>query len=720
MPAVAHPSQPGQVKPQQGPDGQATREKPPTRVTPAAAPSQPSRPPQAPVRGPERAVQPSGPQPFGRPQEGRGQAAPGGRQAFQGGRQAYHQGGHQAGRGPAARGPAARISGRPTVGQPAPKTGGEKKPVARSSKPIRLEGPLTVAELAAKLALKGSDVIRALMGMGMMVSLNKELDQDTARIVATELGYNIEEVKAEVEVETAALEEEKEDDPALLKPRPPVVTVMGHVDHGKTSLLDAIRKTNVTATEAGGITQHIGAYTVEHGDRRITFIDTPGHEAFTSMRARGAQVTDVAILVVAADDGVMPQTIEAINHARAAEVPIIVAINKIDKPEAQPERVKRQLADQGLLPEDWGGKTVMVPVSARTKQGLDTLLEMVLLVADMEDLKANPERFARGTIIESKLDKGRGPVATLLVQSGTLRVGDVFTCGTTWGKVRAMVDDKGKRLKKAGPSQPVEVLGFVDVPSAGDTFVVVGDERKVKEIAAKRQEKKRREEQDAARRLTLDDVYRQIKEGQMKELNLIVKADVQGSVEALEKALSGIQHGEVKVKVIHGGVGAVSESDVMLASASGAIIIGFNVRPDPNARKVAEREKVDIRTYRIIYEAVDDIKAAIVGLLAPEYKEVVIGRAEVRQLFRVPKVGVVAGCFVSDGKITRTAGIRLIREGRVTWEGKIDSLKRFKDDVREVAEGYECGIGLENFNDIKEGDILEAFVNEEVKREVEL
>jgi len=495
---------------------------------------------------------------------------------------------------------------------------------------------------------------------------------------------------------------------------------MGHVDHGKTSLLDAIRKTNVTATEAGGITQHIGAYTVEHGDRRITFIDTPGHEAFTSMRARGAQVTDVAILVVAADDGVMPQTIEAINHARAAEVPIIVAINKIDKPEAQPERVKRQLADQGLLPEDWGGKTVMVPVSARTKQGLDTLLEMVLLVADMEDLKANPERFARGTIIESKLDKGRGPVATLLVQSGTLRVGDVFTCGTTWGKVRAMVDDKGKRLKKAGPSQPVEVLGFVDVPSAGDTFVVVGDERKVKEIAAKRQEKKRREEQDAARRLTLDDVYRQIKEGQMKELNLIVKADVQGSVEALEKALSGIQHGEVKVKVIHGGVGAVSESDVMLASASGAIIIGFNVRPDPNARKVAEREKVDIRTYRIIYEAVDDIKAAIVGLLAPEYKEVVIGRAEVRQLFRVPKVGVVAGCFVSDGKITRTAGIRLIREGRVTWEGKIDSLKRFKDDVREVAEGYECGIGLENFNDIKEGDILEAFVNEEVKREVEL
>ncbi len=590
--------------------------------------------------------------------------------------------------------------------------------MARLNKPVRLSGPLTVAELAVKLALKGSDVIRSLMGMGMMVSLNQEIDSDTARIVATELGYTVEEVKAEVEVETEVLEKEKEEDPTLRKNRPPIVTVMGHVDHGKTSLLDAIRKTNVTATEAGGITQHIGAYTVDQGDRRITFIDTPGHEAFTSMRARGAQITDVAVLVVAAEDGVMPQTIEAINHAKAAEVPIVVAINKIDKPEAQPERVKRQLADLGLLAEDWGGKTVMVPVSARTRQGLDTLLEMILLVADMEDIKANPDRDARGTIIEAKLDKGRGPVATLLVQSGTLRVGDVFTCGATWGKVRAMVDDKGKRAKKAGPSQPVEVLGFEEVPAAGDTFVVIGDERKVREIADRRQEKKRKEEQEQARRLTLDDVYRQIKEGQIKELNLIVKADAQGSVEALEKALSGIQQGEVKVKVIHGGVGSVNESDVMLASASGAIIIGFNVRPDPNARRVAEREKVDIRAYRIIYEAVDDVKSAIVGLLAPEFKEVVIGRAEVRQLFKVPKIGVVAGCSVTDGKITRTAGVRVIREGRVIWEGKIDSLKRFKDDVREVAEGYECGIGLENYNDIKEADVFEAYVSEEVKREV--
>ncbi len=730
---------PGRPQVGQGRPYQTGTGRPEQRVMPAApgrpatgqpAPGQPGR--GATPHGTERRIQPAQPPgwrgpsgPQGRPQypPGRPQYPPG-RPQYQPGQPQFPQGrqvppGRPTGRGPAARGPAARAYGRPGQAPPASRAAAEaKKAVARLAKPVRLEGRLTVAELAGKLALKGSDVIKVLMGMGLMVSLNQEIDPETAKIVATELGYTVEEVKAEVEVEAAVLEKEKEDDPTLLKGRPPIVTVMGHVDHGKTSLLDAIRKTNVTATEAGGITQHIGAYTVEQGDRRITFIDTPGHEAFTSMRARGAQVTDVAILVVAADDGVMPQTIEAINHAKAAEVPIIVAINKIDKPEAETERVKRQLSEQGLLAEDWGGKTVMVPVSARTRQGLDTLLEMILLVSDLEDVKANPDRAARGTIIEAELDKGRGPVATLLVQSGTLRVGDVFTCGATWGKVRAMVDDKGKRAKKATPSQPVEVLGFEDVPAAGDTFVVVGDERKVKEIAARRQEKKRKEEQDAARRLTLDDVYRQIKEGQMKELNLIVKADVQGSVEALEKALSVIQQGEVKVKVIHGGVGAIIESDVMLASASGAIIIGFNVRPDPNARRMAEREKVDIRTYRIIYEAVDDVKAAIVGLLAPEFKEVVIGRAEVRQLFKVPKVGVVAGCSVTEGKITRTAGVRVIREGRVIWEGKLDSLKRFKDDVREVAEGYECGIGLENFNDIKEGDVFEAFVSEEVKREV--
>ncbi|MHB8757450.1 MAG: translation initiation factor IF-2 [Bacillota bacterium] len=737
-PAQAHPAagprpqpqgqprpQPGAGRPSGGGPGRDYQGRPGQRVFPAApgqpAPGQPGRAPQHAWPG---RMQPG--QPSARPQPGRGPAPqPGRGPGTQPGRGPAPQGrpyvppGRPYGRGPAARGPAARAYGRPGQGQaPARPTAEAKKPAARLNKPIRLEGSLTVAELAAKLALKGSDVIRSLIGMGMMVSINQEIDPDTARIVATELGYTVEEFKAEVEVETEVLEKEKEEDPTLRKNRPPIVTVMGHVDHGKTSLLDAIRKTNVTASEAGGITQHIGAYTVDQGDRRITFIDTPGHEAFTSMRARGAQITDVAVLVVAAEDGVMPQTVEAINHAKAAEVPILVAINKIDKPEAQPERVKRQLADLGLLAEDWGGKTVMVPVSARTRQGLDTLLEMILLVADMEDIKANPDRDARGTIIEAKLDKGRGPVATLLVQSGTLRVGDVFTCGATWGKVRAMVDDKGKRAKKAGPSQPVEVLGFEEVPAAGDTFVVVGDEKKVREIAARRQEKKRQEEQEAARHLTLDDVYRQIREGQIKELNLIVKADAQGSVEALEKAFSGIQQGEVKVKVIHGGVGSVNENDVMLASASGAIIIGFNVRPDPNARRVAEREKVDIRTYRIIYEAVDDIKAAMVGLLAPEFKEVVTGRAEVRQLFKVPKVGVVAGCSVTDGKITRTAGVRVIREGRVVWEGKIDSLRRFKDDVREVAEGYECGIGLENYNDIKEGDVFEAYVSEEVKREV--
>ncbi|MBE3587096.1 MAG: translation initiation factor IF-2 [Thermoanaerobacteraceae bacterium] len=592
-----------------------------------------------------------------------------------------------------------------------------RPPVVVEKKPIVIGESITVQELAEKMKKSPADVIKRLMMLGVLATINQEIDADTAGIVAAEYGLEVE-VKVELDAE-ALLTQEAEDDPADLAPRPCVVTVMGHVDHGKTSLLDAIRQTNVTATEAGGITQHIGAYQIEHNNKKITFLDTPGHEAFTAMRARGAQVTDIAILVVAADDGVMPQTVEAINHARAAGVPIIVAINKMDKPDASPDRVKQQLTEYGLVAEEWGGDTVMVPVSAKTRQGIEDLLEMILLVAEMADLKANPKRAGRGTVIEAELDKGRGPVATVLVQNGTLTVGDNVVAGTAWGRVRAMMDYRGRRVKKAVPSMPVEVLGFSEVPQAGDLFYVVSDEKTARSIAEKRANRKREEEFKAAMpRVSLDDLFKQIKEGQVKELRAIIKADVQGSVEALKQSLERLSTDEVKVNIIHGGVGAITETDIMLASASNAIIIGFNVRPDVNARGVAEREKVDVRLYRVIYDAIEDVKAAMSGLLEPEYREVVLGRAEVRKTFKISKVGTIAGCYVTEGRITRDAGVRVIRDGIVVHEGKLDSLKRFKDDVREVVQGYECGLALEKYNEIREGDVVEAFTTEAVKREL--
>lgn len=579
---------------------------------------------------------------------------------------------------------------------------------------VVLSGPLTVQELAKKLNKTAAEVIKKLMSLGVMATINQELDVDTAAIAAQELGAEV-----EIKIERPITElPDIPDDPATLKPRPPVVTVMGHVDHGKTSLLDAIRHTNVTATEAGGITQHIGAYQVTVNGRKITFLDTPGHEAFTAMRARGAQVTDIAVLVVAADDGVMPQTVEAINHAKAANVPIIVAINKIDKPNANPERIKQQLTEYELVPEEWGGDTIMVPISALKKQGIEQLLEMILLVADLQELKANPDRPARGVVIEAKLDRGRGPVATVLVQKGTLKVGDALVAGSVYGRVRAMLDDRGDRVQEAPPSTPVEILGLNDVPEAGDIFQVVEDEKLARQVAEERLIEKRQKELQVAAKTSLDEIFKQMEAGQLKELKIILKADVQGSVEALRNSLERLSNEEVKVNIIHSGVGAITETDVMLAAASKAIIIGFQVRPDANARKAAEGNGVEIRVYRVIYEVLDDIKAAMAGLLEPEKREVFLGRAEVRATFRVPKVGTVAGCYVTEGKIMNRALVRLIRDGVVIYEGRIASLKRFKDDVREVSQGFECGVGLEKFNDIKEGDIIEAYIIEEVRREL--
>ena len=555
-----------------------------------------------------------------------------------------------------------------------------------------------------------SEVIKKLMMLGIMATINQELDLDTATILCGEFGVTVEELPPEADPTEIA---EIEDDPADLLPRPPVVTVMGHVDHGKTSLLDSIRQANVTAQEAGGITQHIGAYQVVHQGKKIVFLDTPGHEAFTAMRARGAQVTDIAILVVAADDGVMPQTIEALNHAKSAKVPIIVAINKIDRPGANPDRIKQQLSDHGLLAEDWGGDIVMAAVSAYTKQGIPELLEMILLVAEMQELKANPNRQAMGTIIEAQLDKGRGPVATVLIQKGTLHIGDSIIAGVAYGKVRAMINDRGDKVKKALPATPVEVLGLSDVPAAGDVLYVV-DERVARAVAEKRVAKKRTDELVQTQKVSLDDLFKHIQEGSLKDLNIVVKADVQGSIEALRQALLNLKNKEVRVNIVHAGVGAINESDVMLASASNALIIGFNVRPDTNARTAADKEKVDIRTYRVIYEALNDVEAAMTGMLAPEYKEVILGKVEVRQVISVPKA-VVAGSYVLEGKITNAAQVRIVRNGVVVHEGKIESLRRFKDDVKEVASGYECGITIERFRDIKEGDIIEAFTMELVK-----
>ncbi|MDF2501037.1 MAG: initiation factor 2 [Anaerosporomusa subterranea] len=570
---------------------------------------------------------------------------------------------------------------------------------------------MTVKELSAKFGREVGEIIKKLMMLGVMATINQEIDMDTAKILASEFGITVEELPpAEDPTEIPDIEDSAE---SLLL-RPPVVTIMGHVDHGKTSLLDAIRQTNVTGQEAGGITQHIGAYQVNYQNNKIVFLDTPGHEAFTAMRARGAQVTDVAILVVAADDGVMPQTIEAINHAKAAKVPIIVAVNKIDRPGANIDRIKQQLTEQGLVTEEWGGETIVVPVSAKTKTGINELLEMILLVAEVQDLKANPNRLAIGTIIEAELDKGRGPVATVLVQKGTLRIGDTIIAGTAYGKVRAMINDRGDKVKKATPSTPVEVLGLSDVPMAGDVLAVV-DENTARSVAEKRVSKKRIEDMGQMQKITLDDLFTQIQEGKLKDLNIVIKADGQGSIEALRQAFAGMQNKEVRVSLVHAGVGAINESDVMLASAANALVIGFNVRPDANSRKAAEAEKVDIRTYRVIYDVVNDVEAAMTGMLAPEYKELIQGRLEVRQVISVPKA-VVAGCYVLEGKIFNSSQLRIVRSGIVVHEGKVESLRRFKDEVKEVAAGYECGVSVEKYRDIKEGDILEAFTMELVKQ----
>ncbi len=574
---------------------------------------------------------------------------------------------------------------------------------------IELAGPLTVKELAEKMGREVSEIIKKLMLLGVMATINQELDVETATIVAEDFGVTVTEVAPE---EDPTEIKEIEDAPETLQPRPPVVTIMGHVDHGKTSLLDVIRKTNVTASEAGGITQHIGAYMVRYKGNKITFLDTPGHEAFTAMRLRGAQSTDIAVLVVAADDGVMPQTIEAINHAKSANVPILVAINKMDKPGANPDHVKQQLAEHSLLPEEWGGDIIMVPVSAKKRDGIDDLLENILLVAEVMELKANPNRNAQGVVIEAKLDKGRGPVCTVLVQKGSLHVGDTILAGTAYGKVRAMTNERGEKVKVARPSMPVEVLGLSDVPQAGEVMDVV-DDNEARTIAEKRVEKQRITELNATHKVTLDDIFNQIQQGELKDLNIIIKADVQGSVEALRQSLESIKNPEVRIVIVHAAVGAINESDVMLASASNAIIIGFNVRPDAVVRKAAEKENVDLRTYRVIYDAINDVENAMRGMLTPEFKEVILGRAEVRQVISTPKA-IVAGSYVSEGKITNNSEIRLIRDGIVVHEGHVDSLRRFKDEVKEVKTGFECGISIERYRDIKEGDVIEAFTMEEI------
>ena len=603
--------------------------------------------------------------------------------------------------------------------------GGRKKkrqqaPVPKPE-PVKIEKAvitsetITVKELSEKIGKPVAEIIKKLFILGIMATINQEIDFDTCSLIASDYDIELEQNIAK-SYEDVLLEGVDEDESKDLVERPPVVTIMGHVDHGKTSLLDAIRHSSITEGEAGGITQHIGAYTVTCNGRQITFIDTPGHEAFTAMRARGAQVTDIVILVVAADDGIMPQTVEAINHSKAAGVPIIVAINKMDKPTANPDRVKQQLTEYGLVSEEWGGDTICVPVSAKTKQGLDNLLEMVLLQADVLELKANPNRMAKGIIIEAELDKGRGPIATVLVQNGTLKVGDPIVAGMAYGRVRAMMDDKGRRVTKAGPSTPVEVLGFNEVPSAGDMLNAAEIDKLSRQVAEERRDKLKAEQLKNTQKVSLDDLFNQIAEGQMKDLNIIIKADVQGSVEAVRQALEKLSNDEVRVKCIHGAVGAITDSDVIFASASNAIVIGFNVRPNASARALAEKENVDIRLYRIIYNAIEDIQNAMKGLFKPVYKEVELGRISVRNTFKVSGVGTIAGAYVQDGKVSRNAQVRVVRDGIVVHEGRISSLKRFKDDVKEVAAGYECGIGIENFNDIHEGDTIEAFVMEEVKR----
>ncbi|TAA67497.1 translation initiation factor IF-2 [Planococcus salinarum] len=621
-------------------------------------------------------------------------------------------------------GPGQRNSKRPSGGQNRNRKGKQQRPVnplppmpkreKELPAKITFTESLTVGELAKKLGREPSEIIKKLFMLGVMATINQELDKDAIELICAE--YEVE-VEEEILVDKTDLEVYFEpEDESLNEERPPVVTIMGHVDHGKTTLLDSIRNTKVTAGEAGGITQHIGAYQVDEDGKKITFLDTPGHAAFTTMRARGAKVTDLAIIVVAADDGVMPQTVEAINHAKAAEVPIIIAVNKMDKPSANPDRVMQELTEHGLVPEAWGGDTIFVPLSALKGEGIDTLLEMILLVSEVGELKANPARRAIGTVIEAELDKGRGSVATLLVQDGTLNVGDPIVVGNTFGRVRAMVSDTGRRVKEAGPSMPVEITGLNDVPQAGDRFVVFEDERTARSVGESRATSALQVQRSEKTRVTLDNLFDQLKKGEMKELNLIVKADVQGAVEAMASSLLKIDVEGVNVNIIHTGAGAITESDISLAAASNAIVIGFNVRPDANAKRAADAEGVDIRLHRIIYKVIEEIEFAMKGLLDPEFEEKIIGQAEVRSTFKVSKVGTIAGSYVTEGKITRDSGVRVIRDGIVIFEGEMDTLKRFKDDAKEVAKGYECGITIKKFNDVQEGDIIEAYVMEEIER----
>src|SRR5262245_41383692 len=585
---------------------------------------------------------------------------------------------------------------------------------APPAKHLRLGEAVTVKELAEKMSTRPAEVIRVLMKLGVMATINAVIDLDKATALAQSFGYSVEAATAD-SGEGFIDEEDSEEN---LQPRAPVVTVMGHVDHGKTSLLDAIRTTNVTQSEAGGITQHIGAYAVNTTRGKVVFLDTPGHEAFTAMRARGAQATDIVVLVVAADDGVMPQTVEAVTHARAAGVPIVVAINKIDLPNANPDRIKQQLSDLGLVPEQWGGETIFVEVSAKRKQNIDELLEMLLLQAEILELRANPARRGQGVVIEAELDKTRGPVATVLVQKGTVRIGDAFVVGMHYGRIRALLNDRGEKIPEAGPATPVEVIGVSGVPLAGDLFQVVGDEKKARQIATLRQQRRREEHIQRTSRVTLEDLYRQIKEGEVKELNVLIKADVQGSAQAVRDTLEKLSTNEVRVRVIQGAVGGITESDVMLASASNAIIIAFNVRPTPKARELAEREGVDVRLYTIIYDLIGNVRAALEGLLEPEVAEHIMGRAEVRETYHIPRVGVIAGCYVTEGTVTRNAECRLLRDDVVVYQGRIASLRRFKEDVHEVSSGYECGIGLERFADVKRGDIIEPFVREQIVKKL--
>ncbi|MET3288538.1 UNVERIFIED_CONTAM: translation initiation factor IF-2 [Brevibacillus sp. OAP136] len=590
----------------------------------------------------------------------------------------------------------------------------QQRPQLEPPSKIVFTESLTVGELAKKLRKEPAEIIKKLFGLGIMATINQDLDKDTIELICGE--YNVE-VEEKIVIDETNFETiEEVDQPQDLQERPPVVTIMGHVDHGKTTLLDAIRSTNVVAGEAGGITQHIGAYQVEIKGKKITFLDTPGHAAFTTMRARGAQITDITILVVAADDGVMPQTVEAISHAKAANVPIIVAVNKIDKENANLDRIKQELTEYGLVAEEWGGETIFCPLSAKQRKGIEELLEYILLVAEVQELKANPNKRARGTVIEAELDKGKGPVARVLVQHGTLKIGDPIVVGAAFGRVRAMVNDKGRRIKEAGPSTPIEITGLNDVPQAGDQFMVFEDEKKARAIGEVRASKLRESERRANTRVSLDDLFQHIQEGDIKELNLIIKGDVQGSVEALRGSLEKIDVNGTRIKIIHTGAGAITESDITLANASNAIVIGFNVRPEPNARNMAEQEQIDIRLHRVIYNVIEEIESALKGMLDPVYKESIIGQAEIRQVFKISKVGNIAGSYVLEGKLSRDAGARLIREGVVIYEGKLDTLKRFKDDAKEVAAGYECGFTLDKFNDIKEGDIVEAFVMVEVKQ----